>query len=172
MHQLSIGLKPNLLRDRPSGMDVLLDAMIRHSLAKLGAYLHRHLVLVLISISLCALILFPIADCFDCNGPNPWGRNDATYAIRSAFFDYWLVGSSLLAGLLRRRFGWMVPIAITVIACATQPLGGVALWSLVNNEGPVMLIYGVSIGVASFFVGLAARLIADSRRKNRTPASN
>ena len=109
--------------------------MIRRSLIKLGAFLRQHLIVVLISISLCALILFPLADCFDCEGPNPWGRNDAAYAIRSTMFDYLLVGSSLLAGFSRRRFGWTVPIAITVIACAIEPLAGVELWSLVRNEG-------------------------------------
>ena len=141
--------------------------MIRRSLAKLGTHLHHHLVLVLISISLCALILFPIADCFDCDGANPWGRNDVAYSVRSAIYSYWLVGSSLLVGFSRRRFGWTVPIAITVIACVTEPLGGVKLWSLVNNEGPVMLIFGGSIGLASFFAGVVARLMVDSRRKSR-----
>jgi hypothetical protein len=145
--------------------------MIRRSLIKLGAYLRHHLVLVLISISLCALIVFPLADCFDCEGPNPWGRNDAAYATRSMMFICLLVGSSLLAGFSRRRLGWTVPIAITVIACATQPLAGVELWSLVNNEGPIMLIVGGSIGLASFCVGLAARVIMDSWRKRQSHSS-
>jgi len=132
-------------------------------------YLHRHLVLVLISISLCALILFPLADCFHCEYPNPWGRNDAAYATRSMVFDYCLAGASLLAGFSRRRFGWTVPIAITLIACVTQPLGGVALWSLLQNEGPVMLIFGGSLGLGSFCVGITARVLIDRLRKRHSP---
>jgi hypothetical protein len=55
-----------------------------------SGYLRPHLVLVLIAISFCALILFPLTDCFDCEEPQPWGRNDAAYATRSVVFDYWL----------------------------------------------------------------------------------
>jgi hypothetical protein len=107
----------------------------RRALILFAGYLRRHLDLVLIAISFCALILFPLADCFDCDYPHPWGRNDAAYATRSMEFVCWLAGASLLAGFSRRRFGWMVPVAITLIACATEPLGGVAFWSLLNNEG-------------------------------------
>jgi hypothetical protein len=82
-------------------------------------------------------------------------------------FDYWIVGASLLAGLSRRRFGWTVPVAITLIACATEPLGGVELWSLFRNEVPVMLIFGGSLGLASFFAGLIARASVDRLRKHR-----
>jgi hypothetical protein len=139
----------------------------RRVLVRLAGYLRLHLVLVLIAISFCALILFPLADCFDCDYPHPWGRNDAAYAIRSMAFDCWLVGGSLLAGFSRRRFAWLVPVAITLIACATEPLGGVAFWSLVNNEGPIMLIFGGSLGLASFCVGLMARVLMDRLRKRR-----
>ena len=136
----------------------------RFSAGSIG-YLRNHLVLVLIGISLLALILFPLADCFDCEGPRPWGRNDAAYAIRSIVFDYWFIGASLLAGASRRRFGWTVPIAITLIACATEPLGGVAIWSLLSNEGPVMVVFGGSLGMASFVVGLLARVTVDRLRE-------
>ena len=137
----------------------------RRLLAGFIGYLRHHLVLVLIGISLLALILFPLADCFDCEGPRPWGRNDAVYATRSMVFDYWLVGASLLAGASRRRFGWTVPVAITVIACATEPLGGVAIRSLFSNEGPVMLIFGGSLGIAAFVAGLLASVTVDRLRK-------
>jgi hypothetical protein len=142
-----------------------------HGLVRLGHFLHRHLVLFLISVSLFASALFPIADCFDCEGPNPWGRNDAVYAIRSTSFLYWLVGASLLAGFARRRFGWTVPVAITLISCATEPLGGVPIWSLIHNEGPIVLIYGGTIGLASFFAGAGARVAVD-RFRNRHPCKS
>ena len=137
----------------------------RRALGMLARYLRRHLVLVLIAISFCGLVLFPLANCFDCEGPHPWGRNDEAYATRSMVFDYWLAGASLVAGLSRRRFGWMVPIAIVSIACATEPLAGVALWSLLNNEGPVMLIFDGSLGLGSFCAGLIARALIDRLRK-------
>jgi hypothetical protein len=139
----------------------------RRALVQFTGYLGRHLVLVLIAISLCALIMFPLADCFDCDYPHPWGRNDAAYAIRSIVFDYWLAGASVLAAFSRHRFGWIVPIAITLIACATEPLGGVAFWSLLNNEGPAMLLFGGSLGLASFCIGLMVRVLMDRLRKHR-----
>lgn len=136
------------------------------ALIRFVEFVRRHLVLVLICISLCVLILFPLADCLDCDYPNPWGRNDAAYATRAMLFDFWLVGASLLAGLSRRRFGWTVPVAITLIACATEPLAGVAVWSWLNNEGPVMLIFGGTVGLASFCGGLMARALMDCLRKH------
>ena len=85
-------------------------------------------------------------------------------------FDFWLAGASLTVGYLRCRFGWTVPVAITFIACATEPLGGVAIWSLVSNEGPVMLILGGSLGMASFCAGLIARIFVDRLQKGRLAA--
>jgi len=142
----------------------------RRSLVGFIGFLRRHLALVLIAVSFCALILFPLADCFDCEGPQPWGRNDGSYATRSMVFDYWLVGASLLAGLSRHRFGWTVPVAITLIARATEPLGGVAMWSLLHNEGPIILIFGGALGLASFFAGLVARVSVNWLRKHYSRA--
>jgi O-antigen/teichoic acid export membrane protein len=137
-----------------------------------GDYLRRHLVLILIAVSLCALILFPLADCFDCEGPRPWGRDDAAYAIRTAVFSHWLIGASFLAGFSRRRFGWTVPVAITLISCATEPLGGVALWSLLNNEGPVIAIFDGAIGLGAFFAGRVTRVLFNRLRSHRSGLRN
>jgi O-antigen/teichoic acid export membrane protein len=137
----------------------------RGSLPGLRDFLYRHMVLILILVSLCGLVVFPIADCFDCEGPHSWGRDDAAFAVRTTLFLYWLVGASLLAGFSRRRFDWTVPIAITVICCATEPLGGVPLWSLLRNEGPVGLIFSGSIGLASFLLGMAARFVVEILRR-------
>lgn len=131
----------------------------RRLVTKLCVWANSHLVLILISITVCALILFPIADCFDCQYQNAWGRNDATYEIRSIVFDCWLVGASFSIGILRRRWGWLVPVAIVLIGCATEPLGGVPLWSLINNEGPMMLLIGGIIGLISFFIGTGLRIL-------------
>lgn len=140
----------------------------RRSVFQLRVFMRRHLIPILIAVSLCALILFSIADCFDCEFPSPWRRNDAIYEIRVTVFTYWLVGSSLLVGFLRQRFGWVVPIAIVLIACATELLGGVELWSLINNEGPVMLIIGGSVGLISFFAGLIIRMLIERLCKSRS----
>jgi hypothetical protein len=141
------------------------------SVTKLRQWLGSHLVLVLILVTLCALVLFPIADCFDCQFPSPWGRNDAIYEIRSIVFDCWLFGASFLLGVLKKRWGWLVPIAIALIACATEPLGGVPLWSLLGNEWPEMLIFGGFVGLTSFVIGAALRVPIDyfvSRRSRAT----
>jgi hypothetical protein len=125
--------------------------------SRIRLFLKSHLVLILILVTLCGLALFPIADCFDCEGPNAWGRNDAAYEIRANVFDVWLVGTSLLVGFLRQRRGYFVPIAAMLIYCATMPLGGVKLWSLFGNEGPTALIIGLPVGLCSFAVGRAVR---------------
>jgi hypothetical protein len=163
----TIGLLSDIIVSHHRNVESVANS--RRALLRFTGYLRRNLVLVLVAISFCALILFPLADCFDCDGPHPWGRNDAAYLTRSMVFDYWLAGASLLAGFTRRRFGWLVPVAITLIACVTEPLAGVAFWSLLNNEGPVMLIYGGSLGLASFCVGLIARILMDRLRKQHLP---
>jgi O-antigen/teichoic acid export membrane protein len=137
----------------------------RDGVLSLGDFLRQHLALILILSSCCFLVLFPLADCFDCEGPSPWGRNDAAFAIRSTVFFYLLVSSSALAGLLRCRLGWLVPVAIVPIAGATERLGGVPLWSLIRNEGPVMLIFGGAVGLIVFLAGLVVRVAADGVRK-------
>jgi hypothetical protein len=122
------------VRDRPGTMAICVGSIVsrnrnvksapddRHAVVRFIEYIRHHLVLVLIAISIGVLIVFPLADCFDCEGPQPWGRNDAAYATRSMLFDYSLVGASLLAGVSRRRFGWTVPVAITLIACVQLSL--------------------------------------------------
>jgi hypothetical protein len=73
----------------------------------------------------------------------------------------------LLVGLLRLRKGWLVPLAFVLIDCATEPLGGVPLWSLLRNEGPMLLIVGLPVGFASFAVGWILRLLIERLRHAR-----
>ena len=126
------------------------------------------LVPMIILVTVVALSLFPIADCFDCEGPHPWGRDDVAYQVRSEIFDIWLLGVSFLVGVFRLRFGWIVPLAIVVANCITEPLGGVGLWSLIKNEGPVILIMGGLFGLIAFGAG---RLVSEFVvRKNQSAA--
>jgi hypothetical protein len=130
--------------------------------------LRPFLVPMIILVTVVALSLFPIADCIGCEGPHPWGRNDVAYQVRSEIFDIWLVGVSFLVGVFRLRFGWIVPLAIVVANCMTEPLGGVELWSLIKNEGPVILIVGGLFGLIAFGAG---RLLSEFVvRRNQSDA--
>ena len=115
--------------------------------------LRPYIVPALIGLTAIALVLFPIADCIDCDVLRPWGRNDAAFAIRSEIFDIWLLGASFLVGLFRLRHGWVLPLAFVAINCLTEPLGGVAWWSLIQNEGPLILLIGGLAGLLSFAIG-------------------
>jgi hypothetical protein len=144
------------------------DKNSRWSFSRLRLWISAHLVLVLISLTLCGLVLFPLADCIDCDLTGSWGRIVASYEVRSAVFACWLLGASFLVGVLRRRWGWLVPVAIVLIACVTEPLGGVELSSLFSNEGRVMLLYGGFFGMTSFLVGTLLRVYIDLVVKPRS----
>jgi hypothetical protein len=136
--------------------------------SKMRMRVRPFLVPMIILVTVIALSLFPIADCFDCEGPNPWGRDDVAYQLRSEVFEAWLILASFLVGIFRIRFGWTVPLAIAIADCLTQPLGGVELRSLINNEGPVALIMDTLIGLVSFGVG---RLLSEFViRRNQSTA--
>jgi hypothetical protein len=70
----------------------------------------------------------------------------------------------------------MLPMAIVVADCLTEPLGGVPIWSLINNEGPVILIVGGVIGLISFGVGrllnVFARYLCQSAARIKPPGSS
>ena len=73
---------------------------------------------------------------------------------------FWLFAAPFLAGLLALRRGWLVPICVVLALLVTQPLGGVALWSLRENEGPVILISGFPAAFACFGLGYVVRVLA------------
>jgi hypothetical protein len=112
--------------------------------------------------TLIVLMFHPIPACFDCEFPNAWGRDDAIVARDSTVFMVWFLGASCMAGLLRWKRSWLVPVGITIVDIATQHLGGVAWWSLRDNEGPVLLVVGVVSGGFSFLLGICVRSIIDS----------
>ena len=82
----------------------------------------------------------------------------------SCFVDSWLLES--------RRNNWLVPVSIVIAHLVTQPIGGVALWSLWSNEGPMILLLGVPTGVASLLVGYLVRLGVDHMRTTLHPRSS
>ena len=105
-----------------------------------------------------ALAIHPIPECIECEYARPWGRNDATYAQASTLLAAWLIIASFVAGFWSVKRNWLVPVSIVIAHLATQPIGGVAFWSLLSNEGPMILLIGALTGSASLFVGYCVRL--------------
>ena len=54
--------------------------------------------------------------------------------------SFWLLIAPFLAGVFPVKRGWLVPVVTVLALLATQPLGGVAWWSLRENEGPFILL--------------------------------
>ncbi len=73
----------------------------------MSSRLRPYIVPTIVLLTVLVLILFPRADCFDCDFPHPWGRDDAAYALRSEIFLAWLAGTSFFFGLYRVRGGWI-----------------------------------------------------------------
>jgi hypothetical protein len=109
-------------------------------------------------VTFAVLALRPVPECVDCEFANPWGRNDATYIYASRIFDAWLMVASFTAGFCSLRKYWAVPLVIVFADLVTQPIGGVALWSLWSNEGPVILVLGSIVGASALLVGALVRL--------------
>lgn len=117
---------------------------------------------VLIAIStLIVLISNPIPACFDCEPPYAWGHDVAIVGRDATILMVWLLGTSFLAGLLRWKRKWLVPVGIAIADVATQHLGGVAWWSVRENEGPALLIMGLACGFFSLTLGYCVRLFVD-----------
>jgi hypothetical protein len=112
-----------------------------------------------------ALALHPIPECVACEYPNPWGRNDAAYARDSAIFVVWLLSTSFVAGAFRIKRSWLVPVSIVVADLGTQPIGGVAVSSLLRNEGPMILLFGLVAGGTSLGLGWLTRTAIDALRR-------
>jgi hypothetical protein len=110
-------------------------------------------------VTLVVLAVHPLPECFDCEGPRPWGRDDLAYHYGVAIFDGWFVLASISAGFFSFRKYWLVPPLIVLADLVTQPLGGVALWSLWNNEGPVMVIIGSVMGALCLLAGVLGKFV-------------
>ena len=112
------------------------------------------------------LVIHPVPECFNCEFPNPWGRDDAAYRVAVNILDAWLVGASAVAGFVSIRRNWLVPVAIMLADLLTQHVGGVPLWSLTQNEGPIIVIAFVVLGTGSLAAGWIVRRGVDYFRPN------
>lgn len=113
---------------------------------------------VLILITLIGNVLAPTGWCFDCEfdprpGQNQWGHHLNGW---EGCADLLTNAAPFIAGLLGLR-GLIVPFAATAIVLFTQPLAGVAWWSLKNNEGPIILIFLLPMFCFFFVAGLVIR---------------
>lgn len=113
------------------------------------------------AVTVAALIAYPLPFCIDCEYPNPWGHVSVKWEIPVSF---WLLVAPFLAGAFPIKKGWLVPIVVLCSLLATQPLGGVAWWSLPENEGPFILLLGVPLMAACFGVGRLTRVVMDAVR--------
>jgi hypothetical protein len=112
---------------------------------------------VLISVAtLIALSIYPIPFCIDCEFPNPWGHAAVWAEVP---VSVWLLIAPFMAGLFALRRGWLVPISVVFALLVTQPVGGVAWWSLTDNEGPFILILGLPVTLTCFGIGYMIRKI-------------
>ena len=129
-----------------------MEAGIRSSLSKL-----RYHGAVGVSVAtVIALCIYPIPFCIDCEFPKPWGH----VSVQGEGLVFaWLLIAPVLAGLLALRNGWLVPICAVLALPITQPLGGVAWWSLRDNEGPFILYVGLLAAMACFGIGHLIRII-------------
>jgi hypothetical protein len=124
--------------------------------------------LYLIAFGTLWLVRFPLADCFDCEGPGAWGRNDHVYAERSLAFEIIFVLSSFVAGLFQIRLGWLVPIALSIADVLTMRLAGAEWWSIRNNEGPIAFIFDLLIGAVFLASGLGINLLTNRLKSKRS----
>jgi hypothetical protein len=116
-------------------------------------------VLWIFLLTLVILAIHPLPECFDCESPRPWGRDDTAYHHGVAILEAWFILASITAGFCSVRKYWLVPLLIVAADLVTQPLGGVALWSLWNNEGPVILLIGCVMGALCLLAGVLFRLV-------------
>lgn len=129
------------------------DEVVRSALSKLRRYGTVSLSLI----TLITLIFRPLPFCVDCEFPNPWGH---VAKVGESLVFVGLFAAPLLAGLFALQRGWLVPIWVVAALLFTQPLGGVEWWSLRDNEGPVILIFGFPATFICFGLGYVVRVLA------------
>jgi|CZKD01.1.fsa_nt_gi hypothetical protein len=125
----------------------------------IGYSLYRSPALWVFLVTFTVLAIHPIPECIDCEFPRPWGRDDLAYLHVSGILDVWFVVASITAGFCSIRKYWLVPVSIVLAHLMTQPLGGVALWSLWSNEAPVIVLLGCVAGAAGLLVGASIRFL-------------
>jgi hypothetical protein len=127
----------------------------------IGRRLSRSPVLWVFLVTLFALAIYPIAFCIDCEGPNPWGQKHLPPPYAFSILALWMVAASITAGYCSARKYWLVPASIVLAQLITQPVGGVAPWSLWSNEGPVIVLLGFVAGAVGLTVGAVTRFFVD-----------
>ena len=110
----------------------------------------RHGTIALSLLTVLALCIHPLPFCIDCEFPDPWGHQSSAVDVPLLI---WLLVAPFLAGLFAVRKGWLVPICVVLALLATQSIGGVAWWSLRENEGPFILIFGLLTTAICFGIG-------------------
>jgi hypothetical protein len=104
--------------------------------------------------ALVALAIHPTPWCLGCEFSNSWGR------VSNRLDDIlggWLLIAPLIAGLFVFKKGWLVPVFMVIATLFTQPLADVAGWSLLNNEGPIIVILGLPACAVCLFPGYCIR---------------
>lgn len=124
-----------------------------------GQRLYRSPVLWVFLVTLVVLAIHPIPECIDCEFPRPWGRDDVVYRHAADVLTVWFVVATITAGFFSVRKYWLVPVLITLAHLITQLLGGVALWSLRENEGPTIVLLGFAAGAIALLVGAIMRFL-------------
>jgi hypothetical protein len=117
---------------------------------------------VLSVVTVFALTLYPLPFCIDCEYPNPWGHVSVLAEVPVSF---WLLIAPFLAGAFPVKKGWLVPLVVVLALIATQPIGGVAWWSLRENEGPFILLLGLPVTAVCFGFGSLSRVVLISARR-------
>lgn len=79
----------------------------------------------------------------------------------------WSLVAPFLSGLFGFRNGWLVPVSVVVGTLIAQPLGGVEWWSFRNNEGPLILLFGLPVCGFSYLIGLAVGLAVRAKAQSR-----
>lgn len=82
-------------------------------------WLNHYAAVLIVVLTLIVLIFNPIPACVDCEFPNAWGHDDAIVARDATVLTVWLLCASFLAGLLRWKMSWLVPVGITIADIAT-----------------------------------------------------
>lgn len=118
----------------------------------------RYGAFALIAATLIVWIVHPVPFCIDCEFPNAWGHadNDRNDVVVIA----WAAVAAFLGGLLAVRRSWLLPLGIVTAILISQPLGGVAWWSLRENEGPFIVVFGLPALAACLVAGHLVQIAA------------
>ncbi len=114
------------------------------------ARFRRHGTFSLALITLFSQIISPNPWCLDCEFEQPWGYVGHVW---DPFALLWAFAYPFIAGLFGLRYSWLSPFLVTATMITTQPLGGVALWSLKANEGPAIILFAFPIFCVLFGFG-------------------